>query len=164
MTDTTTTPDTPDTAPEAPETAPSIPQGDEQATGDQHTEVANPAAHAAAREAAKHRVKLREAEERSAALEQRVTAMQRAEVERIAGTKLTAAEDFWTLAPDLPELLDEAGELDHDRITDAIADVIKQRPHWRKPARVTENSSIVTSADIVDARDEFTFTDAFRPR
>lgn len=156
------------TANTGPETAPESPQDNETPTTEAATptptDVQNPAAQAAAREAAKYRARLRDAEEQLTAAQEHVRAMQRAEVERIAGTRIRSPEDFWQFAPSIDELCDENGTLDPDTIESAIDNVLAARPHWRKPVRVTEPTSSVTSRDTIESKQSFTFEDAFRPR
>lgn len=88
-------------------------------------------------EAARYRRRLRETEgERDrlgAALEQ----YQRLEVERIASSgpdALAEGGDLWQGGADLAELVDEDGQVDPEKVRTAVAGVLSQRPHWRRPS------------------------------
>ncbi len=93
---------------EQPEPAP---EGTESADGAQESG-------AAAREAAKYRRQLRETQTSLDAATARVEAMQRAEVERIAGADLATPGDLWLTGPDLADLLDDVGRGSVTRVGD----------------------------------------------
>jgi hypothetical protein len=99
-------------------------------------------------EAAAHRVKAREAEQALTAANERVTAMQRAEAERLAttlgfeqaarehrpggesGTEtivLAQAADLW-LGRDLADVLDEHGNVDPEKVSAAVSSLVTERP------------------------------------
>lgn len=87
-------------------------------------------------EAAKWRHKLRAAEAERDTLAERLTAMQRAEAERLAGAQLSAADDLWRLGDvDVTALLDDDGHLDPERVTATVAAVLKSRPQLAKDWR-----------------------------
>lgn len=71
------------------------------------------------REAAGYRVKLRDTEAERDTLRTRVESMQRAEVERIAGTRIDKASAVWASGVQLGDLLDEDGNVDQQKVTDA---------------------------------------------
>lgn len=90
------------------------------------------------RESANYRTRLRAAESKVAEIEAerdhaaaQAGRLQRAEAERMVADRLHTPGDFWLLA-DLPDLLDEDGQLDGERVDAAIARVVKDRPHWAR--------------------------------
>ena len=96
------------------------------ANGDQAT---------ASREAASYRRRLRETEAERDVLRERVTALERAEVERIAGEyplSMTSPADLWLVGVELEELRDDEGRLDEERVRERVRDVLEERPSWRK--------------------------------
>lgn len=68
------------------------------------------------KEAAKYRRQLREAETERDALLETVTALRRAEVERIAGTTITRPEGLWAAGVDVNDLIDESGRIDEEKV------------------------------------------------
>jgi hypothetical protein len=88
------------------------------------------------REAAGYRTRLREVEAERDTLQATVAAMQRAEVERVAGTAsegfrpLAAPEDLWLGGVELDGLLAEDGTVDAGRVREAVGALAAQRPHW----------------------------------
>jgi len=103
-----TTPDA-----EAPAAADASTEPTEQAEAEaDKTEVEKPEAASAAREAAKWRKQFREAESQVAALTERLTALQRREVERLASADMADPEDLWRSGVELTELLDEDGNVE----------------------------------------------------
>lgn len=73
------------------------------------------------REAAKWRTRLREVEAERDSLRDRVTAMQRAEAERIAGRHISTASAIWAAGVDLETLLDDEGRPDEAKVKAATA-------------------------------------------
>lgn len=72
-------------------------------------------------EAARYRTQLRDAEAERDTLRGRVETMQRAEVERLAAdAKLTVPSAVWRAGVELADLLDDEGNLDPDKASDAI--------------------------------------------
>ena len=85
-------------------------------------------------EAAKWRVKLREAEGQVSTLTERVTALQRADVVRQAtGAGLLIDGDDVFRGRELADLLDEEGNVDADLVTAAITATRESKPHLSKP-------------------------------
>lgn len=83
----------------------------------------------AAREAARYRRRLREAEAERDTLAERVERMQRAEVERLAGTRLSVGADIFTVGgAALAELLDEHGNVAPERVSAAADELVSARP------------------------------------
>jgi hypothetical protein len=89
----------------------------------------------ASRREATYRVRAREAEAFASALTERVTRMQRAEVERQAAVRLHDPADLWVSGVELVELLDEDGEVDQQRVTEAVAALADSKPYMVKPSR-----------------------------
>jgi len=73
----------------------------------------------AGKEAARYRRRLRDAEAERDELATRVEALQRAEVERLAGQKLTKPSAIWAAGVELSGLLDEAGNVSPDAVAEA---------------------------------------------
>ncbi|RAU99474.1 hypothetical protein [Mycolicibacter senuensis] len=148
------TPDTPDTtteAAEAPSEAPEAQEGQSDATDNPN------------REAAKWRTKLRDTEAERDALAERLAAAQRQNVTTTVAQHFRDASDFWSTT-DLADVLDDEGNVDTERLTTAVNATLAAKPHWRKPASVTESTSIVTGNDpIGPGKPEPSFADAFRP-
>ena len=87
------------------------------------------------REAANYRRRLRAVEAERDALAERVTAFQRAEVERIVvdgDEALTNGADIWAGGVELCDLLDDDGGLDVAKVDRARDRVLSDRPHWRR--------------------------------
>lgn len=83
----------------------------------------------AGREAARYRTRLREAEAQRDTLAARVEAMQRAEVARLAGARLSQGADVFDVGRvDLADLLDEDGAVDTTKVENAVADLLTGRP------------------------------------
>lgn len=82
----------------------------------------------------------KEAEQQLAALSGRVEALQRGEVERLAGERLAAPADLWTTGVTLDQLLGEDGNLDGAKLTETLDGVLAGRPHWAKPSRPSGSS------------------------
>jgi hypothetical protein len=79
-------------------------------------------------EAARYRTRLREAETERDTIAGRLTGYQRAEAERLAAAGLSRASDLWLDGLDVAELLDEAGQVDADKVATAVAAVLDGRP------------------------------------
>ncbi|GAA3680789.1 hypothetical protein FB459_2876 [Yimella lutea] len=74
------------------------------------------------REAARYRRKLRAAEGERDTLRATVERLQRAEVERLAGVHLSKPEGLWAAGVSLADVLDEDGNADAEKITQACRD------------------------------------------
>jgi hypothetical protein len=83
---------------------------------------------------ARYRREAREAQAQVAELIDRVTRMQRAEVERLAA-RLHNPGDLWTAGVDLVELMNEDGEVDPERVAEAVAALADSKPYLLKPPR-----------------------------
>jgi hypothetical protein len=85
------------------------------------------------REAAGYRTRLRDTEQERDRLRDRVDALERGEVERLAaGAGMSTPADLWLLVRDLDELRVD-GALNPHRATERIANILSERPSWRKP-------------------------------
>jgi len=103
------------------------------------------------REAAKYRRKLRdtEAERDQFAAERdhlaaRMEAMQRAEVERLAGTMLADPADLWH-GTSLDELLDDNGDIAVTKLNAAAVELLRTHPHWERQRRQPRNTDALRS-------------------
>ena len=85
-------------------------------------------------EAARHRRAARAAEAERDQLAARLTGFERAEVERAAVGKLHRPADLWAAGVELDELRGDDGQLDPDKISEAVAGVLAERPHWGLPS------------------------------
>lgn len=86
-------------------------------------------------EAAKWRVRFREAEAEVEALKSRVADMQAAEVSRLATGpgRLHDGQDL-LLAAKLTDLLDEDGAVNEEAVTEAVQALTERKPHLARPA------------------------------
>ena len=89
-----------------------------------------------ASEAAKWRREYRAAETKLTVAQARVAEMQKAEIHRLAATKLADPTDLW-LAPgvDLGGLLGDDGLVDPERVEEAAEAILESKPHWRSRPR-----------------------------
>src|SRR5262249_9180226 len=110
-----TTPDVDTSTPPADVDADVAPQGD----------AAKNPLHA---EAAKYRVRAREAEQARDALAQRVEALQTRELDHYAGRHLSDPKDITLSGKTLADLLDEDGYVDPEAVRVAAAEVVATRP------------------------------------
>jgi hypothetical protein len=85
------------------------------------------------REAAKYRRQLRDTEAKAATLSNRLEAMQRREVERLAAADLAAPADLWLAGLELADLLTDDGDVDEAKVREAAARVLMDRPTWKRP-------------------------------
>jgi hypothetical protein len=84
------------------------------------------------------------AERRAQAADDRVQALQRSEVERVAGAAadgykpLADPSDLWRAdQADLAAMLDEHGAVDPSKVREAVGRVVSAKPHWAlQPPRV----------------------------
>lgn len=81
---------------------------------------------------ARYRVERNEAREALATATARIEAMQTREVERLAGAHLSVPGDLLTLSgKTLADFLDEAGEINPERVEEAAKEVLAARPGLR---------------------------------
>ena len=90
-------------------------------------------------EAAKYRRRARAAEIERDSLRDQLAAVQRAEVERVAGATLADGADLWA-AVDLDATLAEDGTVDPAKVRDAVRDLLTAHPHWARPGPVKPGS------------------------
>lgn len=84
-------------------------------------------------EAARYRRRLRDAEAERDAHATRIEAFQRRDVARLAGETLAQPSDLFDVGGrDLADLLDDAGEVDADKVTMAAAALLESRPGLAK--------------------------------
>lgn len=86
-------------------------------------------------EAAKWRTRFREAEAERDTLRERLATVQRAEVIRQAtgpGRLIDGEDVFRTI--DLDELIDDEGNVDDDKISEAVETLVETKPHLGRPA------------------------------
>ncbi len=90
------------------------------------------------REAARYRRSLRDTEAERDGLRDRLATLQRAEVERIASGDdgLAVPGDFWLAGANLADLLDDGGNVDASKVRQTVAELLDDRPHWRRAAPV----------------------------
>ena len=86
------------------------------------------------REAAKYRVRAREAEAERDALAERLAALQTAELHRLAGEFLAVPEDISLSGKDLSDFLTPEGWVDRQAVEAAVSDVLAARPALGKNA------------------------------
>jgi hypothetical protein len=77
---------------------------------------------------ARYRVERNEARAALDAANTRIEAMNRREVERIAGETLAMAGDLWISGNDVASYLNDAGEVDIDRVREDARILIQERP------------------------------------
>ncbi len=90
---------------------------------------------------ARYRVERNEARAERDELAQRVNQLQTREVERLAALGMSNPADVFTLGGvELADLLDEAGEVDPDKVTEVVNDILGTRPGLRPNAPATDPS------------------------
>lgn len=99
-------------------TTPEVPVEDETPPAEQDEGQETRAGSPEAREAAKYRKRLREVEAENTALKEQLTALRRAEVERLTGLPKPAA--LWAAGTELEDLLDDAGVVDPAKVAAAV--------------------------------------------
>lgn len=125
---------------------------------------ADPADKAGA-EAAKYRRRLRETEAERDNLLARVEHLQRGEIERLITGKLTDPADIWRDGAQLADLLDDDGDIDPDKVTTLLDDLVKAHPHWAtQDTRTPRLSNPVSGASKPQPARRDSFTKAFSPK
>jgi hypothetical protein len=90
------------------------------------------------REAASYRRQLRGAETERDRLREQLDTRDRADVERLAGATMADGRDLWAGGVELAALRDpESGALSPELVTEAVGELLEQRPHWRKARAVS---------------------------
>lgn len=89
-------------------------------------------------EAARYRTRLRATEGERDTLSQRVERMQRREVERLAGERLAQPGDLFAVGGTaLADLLTDDGDVDAERVTEAVQALLDARPGLHRDAKAT---------------------------
>lgn len=102
--------------------------------GDEHDGTSTADTDRDGREAARYRRRLRDTEAERDRMAATVQSYQRRDVES-AATELAAPGDLWLAGVQLPDLLDEGGQVDQDKVREAVAGILAERPHWRTVPR-----------------------------
>lgn len=87
------------------------------------------------REAAKYRRQLRDTENERDTLRERVTGYERAEVERLVADRLADPADLWVAGTELDSLRGKDGAIAPEKVKAAVAELLEQRPHWKRPTK-----------------------------
>ena len=83
---------------------------------------------------------------RTADLAERITTMQRQQVERLAAIALEDPTDLWRDGTSLADLLGHDGHVDADKVADAAQQTVEAHKHWRRAKPVVgAPASAVTS-------------------
>lgn len=82
----------------------------------------------------RYRLQLREAEAQRDALAQRIEAMQRMDIERVAAELLAQGSDIFMAGADVSEFLNDEGGIDYDRVRASSRELAKDRPGLSKNA------------------------------
>ena len=91
----------------------------------------------AAGEAARYRRRLREAEQQRDGLSERLQRLQRRDVERLAGERLSVAADLFEIGRvELAELLDDDGDVAPAKVAAALDQLLTDRPGLAQPGPV----------------------------
>ncbi|MGB6147473.1 hypothetical protein [Mycolicibacter algericus] len=112
------------------------------ATGTPEVSQSEPTTTSPNQEAAKYRVRLREVEAERDLLANRLQAAQERIVTTEAAKHFADPADLWSTTK-LADLLNESNSVDADKLDAAIGAALEAKPHWRKPASVTESTSSV---------------------
>lgn len=121
--------ETPENGAESPADEQTVP-GQGKGTGD-----------AKANREARYRVERNEARQERDALKARIETLQARELERLASKSLSNPADLLTLSgKTLADLLDENGDIDPDRVSDLVTEVLGTRPGLKRLDRATDIS------------------------
>jgi hypothetical protein len=82
-------------------------------------------------EAKRNRIAAHAAAEERDSLRSRIDGYDRREVERQIADRVQSPSDFW-LTTDIASLRDEEGQIDQERVSERIDQVLGERPHWRR--------------------------------
>ncbi|BBY91334.1 hypothetical protein MGALJ_10030 [Mycobacterium gallinarum] len=115
------------------------------------------------KEAAKYRRRLRDTEAERDRLTDRLTTLQRREVERLAADHLADGADLWRDGAQLEDVLDDDGDIDADKVTDLARTLLESHRHWRRNAPAAPPASTVTANGKITAEDpQVTWTDLLK--
>lgn len=118
------------------------------------------------REAAKYRRKLRDTEAERDTLRDRLTVLQRSEVERLVADRFRDPADVWRDGAQVDELLDDGGNIDSAKVNTAATAVLKAHPHWDIAAAPVSARAgqLQSGASKPQMPQRDPFTAAFAPR
>lgn len=111
------------------------------------------------------RKQLRATEAERDALSERLSRMQRAEVERLASQHLADGADFWRDGTQLDNVLTETGDVDPDKVTELATALVDTHQHWKRttPPAAPPASSITGNGKISDgAQPQASWTDVLK--
>lgn len=109
------------------------------------------------KEAAKYRRRLRDTEKERDALLEQVDALRRAAIDREVQQQRVAPEGFWASGVTVDQLLDDDGNIDSQKITDAVKDAVTRLGLVRrKPLHVAREGA------NPHPKDTTSFVDAFK--
>jgi hypothetical protein len=117
-------------------------------------------------EAAKYRRKLRDAESKLAAQDERLQTMQRNEAQRLAAVKLADPQDLWRDGATLADVLDDAGHVDPGKLDELVGTVLGAHKHWARQQHpsAAAASSVTSNGKIEDdGQDETTWAQVLNP-
>lgn len=111
----------------------------------------------------RYREQLRTAEAERDTLQQRVEAMQRSEVERLAAEHLTKPAALWTAGVELASLVGEDGTVDADLVLTAVQDA-REQLGLEDPQAQRRRSPVVTreGTSVQSGGDSGSWSDAFK--
>jgi hypothetical protein len=113
-------------------------------------------------EAARYRVRAKEAEAALAAAQERVEALQRSDIERVAGEVLSMPGDFWLSENDLSAYLNDQGHVDYDRVREDARLLVTERPGLQKPKFTAGYDPTQGYGGRTDPKREPTLVDLFK--
>lgn len=109
----------------------------------------------AVRESAKYRKRAQDAEAERDRLIERLSTLQRAEAQRLASEHLADGADLWRDGAELAAMLNDDGDVDADKVTEAAKALVAAHGHWRKPAQsAPPPASTVTANDKIAGPEE----------
>lgn len=147
--------ETTDTTPETTETAD---------TSDATTGAPEATDDRGSNEARKYRKRAQEAEAERDSLRERLSTMQRNEIQRMAGDKLVDPTDLWATGATVDDYLDDDGNLDPDKLDTAIGVILEAKPHWRQKSGLPNAREVQGGEEIRGGYEDRSFSSAFRPR
>lgn len=111
---------------------------------------------------ARYRVERNQAREELTTAQARIEAMNRREVERLAGEHLAMPGDLFSLSGnELADYLTEDGEVDPEKVAADVAVIVAERPGLRKPSPYSDPSQ--GRGGAAPKASTPTFADLFKP-
>lgn len=151
--------ETTNTTPEPTETTPEPTE-----TPDATTEAPEATDDRGSNEARKYRKRAQEAEAERDSLRERLSTMQRNEIQRMASDKLVDPTDLWSTGATVNDYLDDDGNLDPDKLNTAIGVILEAKPHWRQKSGLPNARECAGGVEIKGGNEDQSFSSAFRPR